>query len=87
MLTLTDLKQDAKYIVKGKPMFKVVDYTPGDGEWEEKIQIPSSTVLTVVRVNEKSVRVHLKFRDKNKENRTVRLVFSENEGEFLMEAV
>lgn len=79
---LQDLKPEKKYKVKGKPLIRVIDRTPGVGEFGETIQIPSGTTLTVIRQNGASVRVHLKFRDKDSEDKTVRIPFVWVEYEF-----
>lgn len=76
-MLITQLVLGNKYKTTGRQLIKIITT-----EIESKELIPSGTIITPLRVNEKSVRVRFNFKDKDRANYNARLPFNQNQGDF-----
>jgi hypothetical protein len=81
-MQLTELSVGSKYKTVGKQEFKIEN-----SEIDAIEVIPSGTIITPAKFNQKSVRVEFKFRDADRDNYTARLPFADNAGDFNLKEV
>lgn len=84
-MTLQELKTVGQTFKVGKKPMMVQIRRGVAGEFKEARQVPAGTIMEVIRVNRKSIRVVFKYRDGNKPPEQARLVFTENEKDYDLE--